>query len=115
MKFCGDVVYVKLEETAPGVWSEGDPIFKSYVGDVLKKTWRWERTDQLNDDLNISNQISIVADSFMLENLHFIKAVRWMGCCWKVNDIDVQPPRLVISLGGVWNGYEEQIGSSEDS
>lgn len=114
-KFCGKIIFVKSEETSPGVWSESDPIVKDVVGDVLKKNWRWERSDKMNDDLNISNQISIIADQFIYENLYAIKAVYWMGVSWKVTDVDVQRPRLVLSLGGVWNGYEEPVGSSEDS
>lgn len=75
-----------------------------YYGDVLKNNRRWEKSEGVNDDLNISNRISIVADAFAYDHFFAIKYVEWMGTKWKVTDIEVDRPRLILSIGGVWNG-----------
>lgn len=110
-KFCGNVIYSRTRETSPGVWTE-EIVSRPYTGDVLSRNWRWENSQQVNDDLNVSNRISIVADQFAYENMFAIKAVKWSGACWKVTDVEQQRPRLILSIGGVYNDYEEPIGTS---
>lgn len=101
-RFYGNVGYVTTSEGVPGVWEEVVSE-RSYFGDVLKNHSRWQSTENLNDDITNSNQISIVADPFAFENYQFIKFVRWMGASWKVTSIEVQRPRLILTLGGVYN------------
>lgn len=102
-KYYGKIGYAENLETTPGVWT--DVITeRSYVGDVLKNTKRWQANEHLNDDLVINNQISIVADAYAYNHFHNMKYVRWMGSIWKVTMVEVQRPRLLISIGGVYNG-----------
>lgn len=101
-KFYGNVGYVTTEETVPGVWDEV-VAERPYSGDVIKSTNRWRDTENLNDDIVLSNQISIVADPFAYENVFNMKFVRWMGVAWKVTNVEVQRPRLVLTIGGVYN------------
>lgn len=102
-KYFGKVGYAVTEETTPGVWEE---IIKErkYYGDVIRNTRRYENGQSLNDDLVISNSISIVADAYAYEHFAFIRYVEWMGCLWKVSTIEVQRPRLILQIGGVYNG-----------
>ena len=79
---------------------------KKYYGEVIRNRRKWESSGHLNDNLNISNEISILADSYAFHNLHEIAYVTWMGTKWKVNNIDVQYPRLTLSIGGVYNDSE---------
>jgi hypothetical protein len=58
----------------------------------------------LNDNINMSNEISIVADPFANENFQSIKYIEYMGTLWRVNNVDVQYPRLILRMGGVYNG-----------
>lgn len=102
-KFYGVVGYSTTVETAPGVWEEV-PVERSYFGDVLKNTRKWQNGENLNDNLEVSNMISIVADPFAYENFHAIRYVEWMGAKWKVPLVDVQRPRLILTIGGVYNG-----------
>ena len=77
---------------------------REYFGDVLRNNRRWQETSKINDDLNVNNQISIVADPYALNTFHAIKYVEFMGSLWKVNSVEVSFPRLVLEVGGVYNG-----------
>lgn len=101
-KFYGVIGYAETVETSPGVWTE-QITERYYSGDVLKVSKKWQTGESLNDDLVISNEISIVADPFAYNNFHNIRFVQWMGAKWKVNRMDIQRPRITLSLGGVYN------------
>lgn len=101
-KFYGKIGYGVTEETSPGVWEEFITE-KSYYGEVIRNTRKLQSLDKVNDDVNISNEISIVADPFAYKNFHSIRYVEYMGAKWKVTTVDVQYPRLVLSLGGLYN------------
>ena len=102
-KFYGKVGYTETTETAAGVWTEG-VTERNYSGDIIKNTRRWQNGDNLNDDLIINNIISIVADPFANQNIHTMKYVEWLGVKWKITSVDIQRPRLLLTLGGVYNG-----------
>lgn len=91
-------------ETTPGVWKPSI-VEKSYFGDVQRNSRRLQTSDKVNDDLNISNEISIVADPYANENFHKIRWAMFMKTKWKVTDVEVQYPRLILTLGGVWNEH----------
>lgn len=101
-RFYGVVGYVLTEETVPGVWEEV-VTERSYYGDVIKNTSRWQTTEHLNDDITVNNQISIVADPFAYNNFYNMKFVKWMGAAWKITNVEVQRPRLILTIGGVYN------------
>lgn len=102
-KYHGSVGYAENTETKPGVWK--DVITeRSYYGDVIKNTSRIQPSGNVNDDLVINNVISIVADPYANQNFHAIRYVTWMGSKWKVTNVDVQRPRLILTIGGVYNG-----------
>ena len=103
MKWFGVIGYAKTVETTPGVWEE-QITERKYFGDVTRNARRLQTTDQVNDNVDISNEISVVSDPYALQNFHAIRYAEWMGTRWKVSNIDVQYPRLNLSLGGVWNG-----------
>lgn len=102
-KFCGVIGYVELKETVPGVWTE-EVTERTYYGDLIRNNRRLQSANQLNDNINISNQISIVADPYAFQNFHAMRYVEFMGTKWKVSDIEVQYPRLILNVGGVYNG-----------
>lgn len=102
-KFYGIIGYAVSTETAPGVWT--DVITeKTYYGDVIRNARRLEVGEGLNDNINISNLISIVSDPYATQNFHTMKYVRYMGADWKITNVDVQRPRLILTIGGVYNG-----------
>lgn len=101
-KFHGAIGYVSTEKTAPGVEQEVITE-RNYYGDIIRNTKRLEGGEGLNDNLTINNQISVVGDDFAYGNFGAIRYVTWMGSKWKVTNIEVQRPRLILSIGGVYN------------
>ena len=104
-KWHGVVGYAVTEETVPGVWKE---IIEDheYSGDLIPNRRQLQNDQKVNDDVTLSNELSIVADPFAYENYLSIRYVTVMGHKWKVNSVEVQYPRLVLSLGGVWNAVK---------
>lgn len=102
-KFYGNIGYAVTTETVPGVWSD-EVTLRPYRGDVLRNSRRWESADKVNDNLIVNNQISIIADPFAYENFASIKFVEWMKSKWKVTNVEVQRPRLILTIGGIYNG-----------
>lgn len=111
-KFYGAVGYGKSVETVPGVW-EDVIVEKLYYGDVLRNTRKMDNGDKVLDNLSVSNSISIVADAYALNNFFSMRYISWAGTLWEVSDVEVQPPRLMLRLGGVYNG--PKAGSPESS
>lgn len=107
-KFYGMVGYGVTKDQGNGVWTP-DIEEHPYYGDVIRNTRRLDRMEHsTNDDINVNNVISIVADAYAASHFFAIKYVIWMGTKWKVSDVEVDPdrPRLNLTLGGVYNGPE---------
>ena len=102
-KFYGAIGYAETVETVPGVWEE-TITERSYTGDVLKISKYAPANEQVNPDLDVRNRISILADPYAYQHFHNLRYVSWMGAKWVIKSVEVQRPRLVISIGGVWNG-----------
>ena len=104
-KFYGNVGFAENTEIRPSVW-KSVITDRPYYGDVITNT-RYLRTNgNVNEDIEVSNQISIVADAYAEEHFFNMKYVEWMGARWRVTSVKVQRPRLILSLGGVYNGPE---------
>lgn len=102
-KFYGKIGYAQTVETAPGVY-EDQIVERSYYGELVRNTRSLQSSGQLNDNINVSNEISIVADPFAYENFHAIRYIEFMGAKWKATNVEVRYPRLVLTIGGVYNG-----------
>ena len=102
-KFYGPIGYATLTETKPGVYEE-QIVEYNYYGELIRNTRRLQSASQLNDDINVANEVSIVADPFANENFHSMRYVEFMGAKWKISNVEVQYPRLILTLGGVYNG-----------
>ena len=101
-KFCGVIGYAVTKETEPGIWEE-QIVEVEYFGDVIRNKRRINAPGKVNDDISISNQISIIADPFANNNFHAMKYVVFMGAKWKVSEVTVEYPRLILSIGGLYN------------
>lgn len=101
-KFFGVIGYAETKETEPDVWEE-QFVERSYYGDLIRNTRRLQSTEHLNDDLTIANELSIVADPFAHQNFHRMRYVEFMGAKWKITNVEVQYPRLILTIGGVYN------------
>ena len=103
-RWFGKVGYSKTVETVPGVWTPQDTEVE-YFGDVNRNSTKWTgNSESTNDNLTINVQISIVADPFAIEHFSSIKWIEYMGAKWKVVNAEPQLPRILLTLGGEWNG-----------
>lgn len=102
-KFYGSIGYGETMEKSPGVWE--DVILEhKYYGDVLRNTRKLQDGQSVNSDISVNNSISIVADAYANEHFFAIRYIRWAGTLWTVTEVEVQSPRLLLRLGGVYNG-----------
>ena len=104
-KFYGKVGYVEVVETSYQVYKSVE-YERSYYGDVTRVSRRLDAGSKINDDITLSNLISIVADAYAFDHIFALRYVWWMGNRWKVTNVEVQRPRLVLTLGGLYNGNE---------
>ena len=104
-KFYGKIGYFTTTETKPGVWTK-QVIEKNYYGDVIRDSRRLQSNENLNDNITISNQISIIADPFATQNFHSMLYVEYMGAKWKITNVDVNYPHLTLSIGDLYNEEE---------
>jgi hypothetical protein len=104
-KFFGEIGYGESVETPTGSGNWVDHITEhEYYGDVLRNTRQLEPGETLNDNLSVGNSISIVADEYANEHFHAIRYIRWADVTWKVTSVEVRAPRLILTLGEVYNG-----------
>ena len=101
-KWYGSIGFAESLETAPGVWEEKITV-RNYFGDLIRNNRRLQSTEYLNDDVTITNEISILADPYANEHFHSMRYAEFMGTKYKVATINVQFPRLVLTLGGLYN------------
>ncbi len=111
--FYGPIGFVETVENpiGSGIWVEV-PTEHNYRGEVSRISKSWESSDKINPNLNISNTISIVADPFIKNHLNSVRYIKWLGGYWEINSVDVEFPRLILSIGGVYNG--PTVGASGD-
>lgn len=102
-KFYGAIGYALQEETAPGVWTD-KIVEKNYRGDVVLDQRRWQQSEQVNDNLNLDNSVSIIADPYAYQNIGNIKYIVWNGVTWKIQSISINRPRIILQIGGIYNG-----------
>lgn len=110
-KFYGAIGFAVPKQLAPGVWGE-EIVERWYYGDLTKNTRRIKGGAKVNDDVTISNALSIVSDPFANENFHSIRYAELMGAKWRIEEVEAQYPRLFLTIGGVYNA--EPLGTSED-
>lgn len=102
-KFYGSIGYGETVETAPGVWTD-QIIEYQYYGDVVRNSRKLSEGESLNNDLSVNTSISIVADAYAREHFFAIRYIKWAGAFWTVTEVTPESPRLLLRLGGVYNG-----------
>lgn len=106
-KWFGKIGFAELVEETPGNWVE-NIVEREYYGDLNRNSRRLDSTSNLNDNINIANEISIVADPFANQNFHAMRYVEFMGALWKVSSVEVKYPRLILTVGGVYNAEQTE-------
>lgn len=101
-KCSGVIGYALAEETQPGVWSEGITE-KKYYGDVVRDNRKIVDQGNINSSVTISNNLSILSNSFMLSNMAHMRYATFMKSKWKISSVEIKPPRIIITIGGLYN------------
>ena len=104
-KYFGKVGYAEQVETTPGVWEESITE-RQYFGDVVRNIRKLEPSGEVNDNINVSMEISIVADPYAIQNFHAMAYIEYMGSLWKLSNVEVNYPRLILQIGGLYNGQQ---------
>lgn len=110
-KFYGEVGYGFSQEVRPGVWDDVIVEHK-YYGDVIRNTRQLNQGEKINNDISVGNSISIVADAYANNHFFAMRYIKWAGALWTVSDVEVQSPRLILRLGGVYNGPTAEASST---
>lgn len=105
-KWYGTVGYAESVETEPGVWEERITE-RNYFGDTMRNTRMLQNSGGVNDNVNIGNQISIVADPYANDHIYEMRYAEFQGSFWKITNVDVQYPRLILSIGGLYKHGEQ--------
>ena len=102
-KWYGKVGYVETIEVEPGIWEEQETV-RSYYGDLVRNTSKFKVSGNVNDDRDVSVEISIVADPYAELHFRSIRYVEFGGVNWKVSAVQPKRPRLILTLGGEYSG-----------
>ena len=103
-KFCDMVGYAEPSETVPGVWINRI-VERKLFGEVESNSVRINVAEmKVNSDISVGNSINVMADAYANNHFHNIRYVKWAGALWIVTKVDVKSPRLILRLGGVYNG-----------
>lgn len=102
MKFRGKLGFADHIETEPSIFEE-TYIERAYRGDVFKRVVKTHSNDTINNNVSLNVRISIVADHYALTHSGSVVYAEYMGQKWTVEDIDVQPPRLIFNLGSLYH------------
>lgn len=103
MKFSGKIGFAETVETKPGVWQEVITE-RQYFGDFLDIGRNLQTSGEVNDNVYITNKISIISDPYASNNFSSIRYAEFMGSKWKIINASISYPRLILTCGGVWNG-----------
>lgn len=102
-KFYGKIGYVRTIESEPGIWTE-EATEREYYGDIIRNSRNLNSSNEINDSINISNNISVVADPYAKENFQYMRYVIFMGVKWTISNVSIEYPRITLTIGGVYNG-----------
>lgn len=115
-RFYGAIGFSITRETRPGIYEE-QFTERFYKGTVSRHATRWATSEYLNDDLEINNDISIVADTFANEHFGAMRYVRWNKQVFKITSatVDTDTYRITLNLGGVFNVPDTSSESENDA
>jgi len=103
-RYCGAIGFAETYESTPGVWENHIVERGNYYGDVIRNRHKNENGESRNDNVNIDNLFSIVADDYAYDHFGSMRYILWMNQKWKITSVEVKRPRLILTVGGIWNG-----------
>lgn len=113
-KFYGKIGFATYKETSPGIWEE-EIEERPYRGDALRSIRRWDGSENIHDDFSLNNTFSIVSDTYLYSHLPAIRYVEYMGAKFKVTSAEIERPRVLLTLGGVYVPGDLQAGTTGET
>lgn len=107
MKWYDEIAFSNQVETEPDVWEE-QVVKKKFMGDLLKVHKSNDQSSDINVDISVNNQLSVVMTPFLQNNFQKILYVQFFGAKWTVGTVEVQYPRLLLTFGKLYK--EESDG-----
>lgn len=102
-KWSGNIGFAEPIEQEPGIWD--DVITeRHYYGDIIRNVVKQQNSGGISDNIDINNDISIVADPYANMNLYRMRYIEYLGAKWEIKNATIQHPRIIITIGGLWNG-----------
>lgn len=102
-RWFGNVGYIETVETDPGIWEEQITV-KPYYGELIRNSGKFQVSGEVNDDRDVAIQLSIVADAYAENHFSSMRYVEMWGEKWKITSVEPNRPRLILQIGGVYNG-----------
>lgn len=100
-RYYGNIGFAIQVETKPGIWEDVIE-HRPYKGDVITNVRRWDPSENINDDFTISNRFSVISDAFLYSHVPAMRYIEYMGCKFKITSVNINRPRVEISVGGVY-------------
>jgi hypothetical protein len=113
-RYYGNIGFAVQEETRPGIW-EDTIEEKSYKGDILHSGRRYENSENINDDVVLTNRFSIISDAYLTSHIPSLRYLTYMGSKFKITSVELERPRVIISVGGIYVSGESEDSSSGGS
>ena len=107
MKYTGKIGFAVMKNEGEGIYTE-EIEEKVYYGDLLSSRWNNENNQNSPLVVNcffviLNNSISVICDKYLSENISVIRYITYKNSKWCITGIEIQPPRIIINIGGIYN------------
>jgi len=102
-RFSGNIGFGADQVVSPGVHDEVITT-RFYKGTVERDSRTFRADAEVVGEVSVSHSISIIADEYAIAHLQDVRFVEWDGGFWVVTSRELSRPRLILGLGGVYNG-----------
>lgn len=103
MKYAGKIGFAVMKNDGEGIYTE-EIEEKVYYGDLLSSRWNNENNqNSTNTNIRLNNSISVICDKYLSENISVIRYITYKNSKWCITGIEIQPPRIIINIGGIYN------------
>lgn len=107
-RFYGTVGFMQTveDDSRPGMYFEKITEYPKRYGDILTNKWNSSPGKSINDDFKVANRISVVCNKKMISEAQFARYIIWNNVKWEITSVDIEPPRLIFTLGGIYNAQQ---------
>lgn len=113
-RYYGNIGFAIQTETKPGIWEDSIEE-RPYKGEVIRNGRRYENGEGINDNFTITNSFSIISDAFLYSHIPAMRYLEYLGSKFKIVSVDIDRPRVILSVGGVYVSGDSTSADSDDS